>query len=81
MANQCANFHCDNITFGSRIRCGVCRRPGGGKPKCIGCDADVPSERAFMCKPCKHFKDNEKVKLWHKRYGQARKIVLRLVIP
>ena len=61
--------------MGNRVRCGKCRRKWS---LCCCCDAQVDSARAFMCKSCKNFKDNEKVKLWHKRHGQARKIVLKI---
>jgi len=64
--------------MGCRIRCGVCRR--NHKPKCIGCDTDVSSERAFMCKPCKYFKDLEKVRTWYKKHGYPKKKVI-LKIP
>lgn len=80
MDKQCANFHCGNVPMGNRIRCGICRR--AQMPKCIGCDADVSSERAFMCKPCKYFKDLEKVRTWYKKNGYPkRKKALKLAIP
>jgi len=78
LSKDCANFHCNNVTMGCRIRCGVCRR--NHKPKCIGCDTDVSSERAFMCKPCKYFKDLEKVRTWYKKHGYPKKKVI-LKIP
>ncbi len=50
MSNYCVNFHCDNITFGSRVRCGNCRRQDLNL--CCDCD-QLTSRRAIYCKDCK----------------------------
>ena len=48
--NECANFYCNNIPFGNRIRCGQCRRRNINN--CCDCDADV-SNRALLCNDCR----------------------------
>jgi len=64
LANQCANFHCDNIALGIKVRCGKCRSRGK-RPLCCCCDSEVNSQRAFRCDPCKREQDNFKCVLWH----------------
>ena len=64
MVSYCANFHCDNITLGNRVRCGACRARGK-KSLCCSCDTEVNSQRAFRCDPCKREQDNFKCILWH----------------
>tara|TARA_R110002020_G_scaffold138965_2_gene309577 strand:+ start:14757 stop:15128 length:372 start_codon:yes stop_codon:yes gene_type:complete len=48
--NQCANFYCDNIPFGNRIRCANCRRSDIN----TCCDCDEPTtRRAVLCNDCR----------------------------
>jgi hypothetical protein len=46
----CANYKCGNTPFGSKIRCGYCRKHDIN----TCCDCDEPTtRRAVYCKDCK----------------------------
>ncbi len=55
----CANFNCDNIPFGNKIRCAKCRKYDINE--CVGCDV-ITNRGAFYCVNCRdeHKKDRFK---------------------
>ena len=60
--NECANFYCDNIPFGNRIRCANCRRSDIN----TCCDCDKPTtRRAVYCKDCKMNHRDIMLKVFH----------------
>ena len=46
----CANYNCDNIPFGTKIRCGKCRKRDLNE--CVGCD-EITNRGAFYCVNCR----------------------------
>ena len=46
----CANYNCDNIPFGTKIRCGKCRKQDINE--CVGCD-EITNRGAFYCVNCR----------------------------
>ncbi len=62
MSNYCVNFHCNNVTFGNRIRCGNCRRQDLNL--CCDCD-QLTTRRAIYCKDCKMNHRETMLKVFH----------------
>ena len=61
----CANYKCDNIPFGTKIRCGKCRKQN--KNECVGCDV-ITNRGAFYCKNCKNEHNIDRFKTFKKRH-------------
>ena len=61
----CANYNCDNIPFGTKIRCGKCRRQDINE--CVGCD-DITSRGAFYCINCRNEHKIDKFITFRKRH-------------
>ena len=61
----CANYNCDNIPFGTKIRCGKCRKQNINE--CVGCDV-ITNRGAFYCKNCRDEHDIDRFKTFRKRH-------------
>jgi hypothetical protein len=62
----CANFNCDNIPFGNKIRCANCRRQDINT--CCDCD-EITTRRAVYCKDCKMNHRTTMLKIFHKNHS------------
>ncbi len=61
----CANYKCGNTPFGSKIRCGYCRKRRINE--CVGCDTGT-GIGSFYCKDCRDEHNIDKFKTFKRKH-------------